>query len=94
MRVSRGHLILLSLAFVLTGCAVPYYPAPPAPVYFPLQRAAIYYPAQPTSPAHAVPRVTRAHRHSEAHKEALRSARRHGAGNSGGSINPKPIDQP
>src|SRR5689334_21849922 len=49
MRAIPGWLTVGSLLFVLAGCAMPYYPTPPARVYYPLRLANIYYPPQRAS---------------------------------------------
>ena len=58
MRAIVGYLIIGSLAFVLVGCAMPYYAAPPARVYYPLQRAGIYYAPQRASISYPGPRAS------------------------------------
>jgi len=55
MRAIPGYAIVGGLAFVLVGCAMPYYAAPPARVYYPLQRAGIYSTPQRTNISYAGP---------------------------------------
>lgn len=44
-----GYLILISLAFAISGCTAPYYGGRPVPVYFPLYGRSAGYPPQHAS---------------------------------------------
>jgi hypothetical protein len=105
MRGACNYIILGGLAFVLAGCAVPYYAAPPAPVYYPVQPAEIYYPAQGANisslPPHAAvssdPEQARAadvprERHAVAEQRQARADHRHGTDKAEVWINPKPLN--
>ena len=105
MRAIVGYLIIGSLAFVLVGCAMPYYAAPPARVYYPLQRAGIYYAPQRASISYPAPRAsvspdrqqsrspkTRHMRHpaGEQSQAAQRHDLRRGTAGAGSWIDPEP----
>jgi hypothetical protein len=97
-------LFLGGLAFVLGGCAMPYYAAAPAPVYYPLGQSSGYYPAQRAGIAHQEPGAIASKKHEEVLNSKLRRTR-HPAGetlaarrsekqvspvNDSGWINPEP----
>jgi hypothetical protein len=100
-----GYPFLGSLALVLTGCAVPYYPLPPAPVSYAVQPASAYYPlrrasipdqappaaASRDSPQTRVSLVKREHHATGEQKEARQGDRERGAGKTSGWINPQPL---
>lgn len=99
MRLTCGHLIFGGLGLLLTGCAIPYYAASPAPVYYPLEGARLYYPVQRASISDAAPRrqgrgsiVRHTHHGRDEQRQAQRNDRRHSKANDW--IDPNPLNGP
>jgi hypothetical protein len=97
-------LFLGGLAFVLGGCAMPYYAGAPAPVYYPLGQSSVYYPVQHASIAYPGAGATASTEREQVSNSKLRRTR-HPAGetlaarrsekhpspaNDSGWINPEP----
>jgi hypothetical protein len=104
MPTLRRPLFLGGLAFVLGGCATPYYAGAPAPVYHPMERSPVYYPMQRAGIAYPEAGATASTEREQVRSSKLRRTRspagetlearpsqKHtGPANDSGWINPEP----